>query len=119
PYFPPALVISILFPSSSISSDGLNMPIRRRTNPDIAPRRWNSETLDAQQSLLVANRLSFRVEIFEFIALPLTGKTGLIITHIAQPRVLCCFNRVSSALRIAILLLSVARLCKRVHVMWF
>src|SRR6266700_3522882 len=32
--FPPALVISILFPSPGISSDRLDVPIRQRTNPD-------------------------------------------------------------------------------------
>src|SRR4029450_2199304 len=48
PYFPPALVIPILFPPAGIPSGRLNVPIRRRTNPDIAPRRPNSEPLEAQ-----------------------------------------------------------------------
>src|SRR6266542_1665495 len=46
-YFPPALVIAILLPSPRIPSGGLNMPIRRRTNPDIGPGRRDSESFDA------------------------------------------------------------------------
>src|SRR5206468_5384791 len=115
-YFAPAIVILILFPSPGIPSGRLDVPIRRWTNPDIAPRRRNSDTLDAQQALFVTNRLSLRIEIFEFLALAAARKTGLIIAHIAQPRVLCCFERISSDLRIAIFSLPVALFCKRVHV---
>src|SRR6266699_2541698 len=101
-YFPPAFVIPILFPSSGISSGGLDVPIRRGTNPDITPCRRNSEPLDAQQSLFVANRLSLCIKIFEFLALASARKTALLIAHIAQARVLCCFERISSDLRIPI-----------------
>ena len=115
-YFPPALVISILFASAGISTGGLDVSIRRWTNPDIAPRRWNREPLDAQQSLLVSNRLSLCVKIFEILALPFTRTAGLIIAHVTQARVLCCFQRISSGLRLAILPVPVALFCKRVHV---
>jgi hypothetical protein len=45
-YFPPALMIPVLFPSPGIPSGRLDVSIRRRTNPDLSPRRWNSESLD-------------------------------------------------------------------------
>src|SRR5438874_587423 len=94
-YFPPALVISILFASAGIPSSGLDVAIRRWTNPDITPRRWNSEPFDVQQALFVTNRLSLLIKIFEFLALPFTREAGLIIAHVTQARVLCCFQRIS------------------------
>src|SRR5436189_5424428 len=69
-YFPPALVISILFASPGIASGGLDVSIRRRTDPDITPRGRNSEAFDPPQSLLVTNRFSLRIAIFEFVAPP-------------------------------------------------
>src|SRR4029450_4022045 len=95
--FPPACVIPVLFPSPGIPSGRLDVSIRRRTNPDISPRWGYSEPLDAQQSLFVSNQLPLSIEIFEFLALLLTRKTGLIIAYIAQARVLCCFDRLSKA----------------------
>src|SRR5882724_11209707 len=91
-YFPPPLMISILFPSPGIPSDGLDVSIRRWTNPHIAPCRWDSESFNAQQPLFVANRLSPLIEIFEFLALAPARKTGLLVAHITQARVLCCFD---------------------------
>ena len=115
-YFPPALVISILFSPAGIPTGGLDVSIRRWTNPDIAPCRWNREPLDAQQSLLISNRLSLCVKIFEILALPFTRTAGLIIAHVTQARVLCRLERISGDLRIANLSLPVALFCKRVHV---
>ena len=116
-YFPPALVISILFPSPVITSGRLDVPVGRWTNPDIAPRWWNSEPFDTQQSVFVTNRLSLRIKIFEFLALPLTRKAGLIVAHVTQSRVLCCFHRLSRHRRTSTLPIPVAGLfCEPAHV---
>src|SRR5205823_13889466 len=99
------------------SSGGLDVSIGRWTNPDIAPRRRNNQPFNSQQALFVTNRLSFQIKIFEFIALAPARKTGLLIAHVTQTRVLCRFGRLSENRRIAIQLLAVGELsCDCVHV---
>ena len=116
-YFAPAIVILILFPSPGIPSGRLDMSLRQGTNPDITPRGRDGEPFNSQQSLLVTNRLSLRIEIFEFLALTPARKAGLIIAHVPQVRVLCCFERISSDLRIPILSGPAAGFfCKCAHV---
>jgi hypothetical protein len=88
----------------------------RWTNPDITPRRWNSEAFDPQQSLFVSNRLSLLIEIFKFLAFALARKTRLLIAHIAQTRVLRRFKRISNDPRLAILPVPVTLSWKCVHV---
>src|SRR5207248_5954905 len=45
----PPRVIAILLPAARVAPDGLNMPARIRTNPDICPRRWNDQRLDSTE----------------------------------------------------------------------
>ena len=84
-HFAPAFVIAILFAPSRVPARRLDVTVRRRTNPDVRVSRWNGETIDAQNALLVANRFSFRVEIVKTVAVALARVTGLIVADVAQP----------------------------------
>ena len=52
----PPRVIAILLPAARVAPDGLNMPARIRTNPDICPRRWNDQRLDSTEHGRILDR---------------------------------------------------------------
>src|SRR6266567_817130 len=57
----PTLVITVLLPSARITTCRLNMASRRRTNPDIRPRRWNRQTSYPEETLLLADWFALRI----------------------------------------------------------
>src|SRR5206468_7729395 len=52
----PARVIAILLPAARVAPDGLDMPARIRTNPDISPSRWNDQRLDSTEHRRILDR---------------------------------------------------------------
>ena len=55
--FPPTRVIAVLLPPLRITARGLDMPPRRRADPDLGPGGRDRQTLDPCQDLGIADRL--------------------------------------------------------------
>ena len=64
----PTLMVKVLFAPARIATGCLNVAVCRGTNPDVRPGRRNGEICHAQQSLLIPNRFSLGIEIFEAVA---------------------------------------------------
>ena len=107
--FTPTFVIEILFAAARVAPGRLNVAIRRRTNPNVGPRRRNREPLQSQKSLLVANLLAIDVEPIKAFAVCFARVTGAIIADIAQTGPFGSVHRFRDEVRAVAM--SVFRLC--------
>ena len=95
---PPPLVVAILFSPARIAARGLDMAVRRGTNPDVVVGRGDGKAADAEQARFVANWFSFRIKVFEIFALALARVAGLIIADVAKTGLFRHLDRVRSDL---------------------
>jgi hypothetical protein len=69
--------------SLGVSPSGLNMSVRKRTNPHVSPGRWNGERLDAPKQLCQLGTVRPRVgETLSRFSAPYAGTS---IGHVPQP----------------------------------
>src|SRR5690606_40915620 len=66
--FPPLFVVAVLLAALGVAPGGLDVAVRRGTDPDVGPCGRNGKRLDALQRLLVGDPLALRVPVGE--ALP-------------------------------------------------
>ena len=59
------------------------MPIRRWADPDAIPRRWNGETPDPHQPLLVRDPFDVGIEILPIVTVPLASITCVTVRDVA------------------------------------
>src|SRR4029079_5295788 len=77
-------VISVLLAASGIAAYGLDVAIGRRTNPDIAPRGWNRERLDAVERPGITDLTASRPEIHDAGPGPPTTNAGILIGDVPE-----------------------------------
>src|SRR5437763_6831336 len=106
-------MIAILFPSARVAARRLDVPVRRRTNPDVRVGRWNRQPLDSKQSRLVADFPSFGIEVIEIVAFCFAGVARLLVADVAKSSLLGDLNRIGSDLDFVDLLLFGARSLRR------
>src|SRR5450432_2319231 len=91
-------MVTILFSAARIPGGGLDVPVRRRTNPNVFVSRRNSESSDARQAGFVGNRFAIRVEKLEIVAFWLSRIARLAVTRVSQAGVFRHFARVVDGL---------------------
>src|SRR5205814_10151340 len=64
----PTLMVTILLPAPGVAGRGLDVSVRRWTNPDIPVRGRNREPSEAHQAGSAVDRWAVVVELPEFVA---------------------------------------------------
>src|SRR5438445_10782131 len=94
-------MVTILFAPTGVAPGGLDVSIWGRTNPDFTPSWRNGQPLNPCDTLLVTNRVSIRIEIFEALPVRLPRVPGLSVAYIPDPSCPSSFDWSSAMLRIA------------------
>src|SRR5690242_12492137 len=77
-------MITVLLSSPAVAACGLQVAVRRRTNPNVGPSRRNYELLNSCNGCPIANRLITRSHVLKSAPSPKSPNAGLLIVDIPQ-----------------------------------
>src|SRR5690242_9132200 len=86
----PPLVIDVLLPPAIVLAHRHDVPVLIRTDPDIAPRRWDHEVFDPRLGG-VGHRPAVRVAIAEPASVLTPADTGFITGYVDESGDACAF----------------------------
>lgn len=86
PCFPPSGMITILQPPPGIRAYSLQMTVRVSTDPDVTIRRWNTQTFQTRDDLLIRNTVAGRIVIGKSLTHFSACNSRLSPVNIMQPR---------------------------------
>src|SRR6185369_11200354 len=75
----------VLLASTRIARRDLEMPLRDRTDPDVAPRRRNHERAKSMNSLPLADYAAVRIDVRESSTDATPANARQRVRHIAKP----------------------------------
>src|SRR4051794_3200895 len=78
-------VIPVLLAATVVTAGRLQMAVRPRTDPDIAPGRWNRQGADACERDFVAHPLTTGIDVTEAALGRLPGDARVGVRRIAEP----------------------------------
>jgi len=90
-------MITILLAPTRVTPGHLDVAAGRGTNPDITPGWRNSQAFNSKKALLIANWLSFCIEVLELVATPSSRVARRIVMDVMQTSFFGCGNIISDS----------------------
>src|SRR5207237_455078 len=82
----PARVIAILLAGARVAADGLDVAMRRRADPDVAPRRRDRQRADAREGGPIAHPTALGIDVHEAAADVAASQAGAAFDDVREPR---------------------------------
>src|SRR6185436_13697951 len=82
-----ARVVAVLLAAFAVAAGGLQVAVRERADPHVAPRRRNGERADARELLLVLDLLAVHADVAKAAAVTQATDSGARVEDVLQPGV--------------------------------